>query len=76
MNEESRYKPKRFVQQLRELSPKAYIQYLKNTKGNGRYMKLYNDCPKIHIEYKIKRGNVFYWVYDRSSNIITGGTEK
>lgn len=76
LREDSRYKPKRFIQQLREVSPEAYKQYLKTTQGNGRYVKLYDNCDRLHIEYKIRKGKVFYWVYSKGGKVITSGVEK
>ena len=76
MKEDSRYKPKRFLKQVAELDPISYVRILKAWHKSGRAFILYNDCSKIWKEYKVKKGIVYYWIYNRSGKVIKRGIEK
>ena len=73
---EERYNFKFFLNQLRKVSPKAYIQYLKDTKGSGQVNIPYKDCNKLHKQIIVCKGVVQYWIYYKNGMIVNAGVEK
>ena len=74
LKEESRYKPRRFEHELFKISPQAY--YLYKSKQIANTCKPYSDCHKLHIERKVRKDGVHYWVYNKRGQLIKKGVEK
>jgi len=73
MNEESRYKPKRFEEQLYEVDKAAFFRYMR--KLGKSTCENYSDAKKLHIERKARVDGVHYWIRDKRGNVIKRGVE-
>ena len=74
MNEESRYKPKRFEQQLFEVDKIAFFRYMRKMKKST--CEFYPDTHKLHVERKARRDGVHYWIRDKKGTVIKRGIEE
>jgi len=64
-----------YLNYLRKNHPLTYKQLLKDTKGNGAYNTYYKE-KKLHIEYKIRKGVVHYFIHYRNGKLQSRGIEK
>ena len=74
MNEESRYKPKRFERQLFEVDKTAFYRYMR--KIGKSTCESFSDTNKLHVEWKVRPDGVHYWIRDKRGNVIKSGIEQ
>lgn len=75
LEKDVKYTIKRFEEQLKEVDPGAYVKYKKRMGETGTACTFY-PCGKLHIEYKIRKGKAYYWVWSKKGEIIKRGIEK
>ena len=74
MNEQTRYKLKRFEQQLFEVDKIAFFRYMRKMKKST--CENYSDVHKLHVERKARPDGVHYWIRDKRGTVIKRGIEQ